>query len=555
MTESATLPTDTAAKSTIKKLGMMRPTVSATGLTLASATFILAAYNALMWANAVVIFDSKPVLMILYGVAIWALTVLTITFFGFRWLLKPALAVLLIICAVASYYQDNLGVLIDRDMIRNAMITTANESKHLMTPRFIYTTAIWGVLPALLVFWVRIKPTPILRNLLTWGITCVASFALLLGALFIDFKAISATFREHNELVGSYQPGATIAALNKYARQELRGRNVVVAPLGRDAHKGPFLAAAKKPVLMVLFMGETARAQNWGLNGYTRDTTPELRQRGVINYTDVSTCGTSTAVSLPCMYSNLTKAGYSHQGQLAQENLFDVLNHAKLHPTWLDNQTGDQNIGKRIGFKTLTVESDPAACPRGECTDAVFLPKIKAAMDTITEDTVLVLHMIGNHGPAYYMRYPEGFGAFKPACQTAEFAECTTQEIVNAYDNALMFTDHVLASTIDMMKAQDRVIPAMFYVSDHGESLGENGLYLHAAPSFMAPDVQTHVPMVMWMSDAYQQTLGLDATCIAKRSHEAISHDVYFHTVLGLLNVVTSVYSPALDLTAGCRRP
>lgn len=532
----------------------VRPEMSGLALTLASASFIMVAYNVMFWRYAVEIFSGRPLQMVVFGAAVWTLTVLTMLLFGFRWLQKPVIVLLFIVSAVASYYQDNLGAIIDREMIQNAMSTTTNESSALITTRFILTVAVWGVLPALLVIWVRVQPRPFWRDLLTWPLRVALCFALFAGLLFSDYKAYSAVLRDRREMMSNYQPGATIAAVTRYGKMMARARNVVVEPLGRDAVKGPLLAAATKPVLTVVFVGETTRAQNWGLNGAAQDTTPELRKRGVINFTDVSSCGTSTAVSLPCMMSVYTRDEYSYQKQVSTENLLDVLNTAGVSIQWLDNNAGDYDLAKRTGgMKMMTAEVDPAACLSGECTDAVFIKPIANVLATITEDTVLVIHMIGNHGPAYYMRYPPEFEKFKPACRTPEFAKCTPAEIVNAYDNAILFADKVLSQTIDMMQAQDRVIPSMLYVSDHGESLGEDGLYLHAAPRFLAPDVQTKVPMVLWMSEAYKTTLGLTDACLAAQADKPTSQDAIFSTVLGLMDISTSVRDPALDLTQGCR--
>ncbi|MES2667082.1 MAG: sulfatase-like hydrolase/transferase [Pseudomonadota bacterium] len=532
-----------------------RPEVSGLMLDLGAAAFLLAAYNRKFWDLAAGIFDGRPWQLVVFGAAIYALTLFIVLSLGFRWLKRPFIAALLVISAVASYYQDSLGVVIDREMIQNAMLTTVNESRHLITWRFLYTVGVWGVLPAVAVLWLRVRPRPFWRDLLLWPAMLLVSFALLAGLLFSDYKAISAIFREQRAMMASYQPGATLGATLRYGKMVLRGRNVVVAPLGLDARKGPLLSAATKPVLTVVFAGETVRAQNWGLNGYARDTTPGLRARGVINYADVTACGTSTAVSLPCMFSVYPKAEYTHQKHLATENLLDVLARAGISVGWWDNNTGSQGIGARTGQRMMTATLDPAACISGECTDAVFLAPIRKALATMTEDTVLVLHMIGNHGPAYYLRYPPADEVFSPACNTSEFADCTPQEIVNAYDNAVLFTDRILSQTIDLLAAQDRVVPAMLYVSDHGESLGEDGLYLHAAPGFMAPDVQTKVPMVMWLSDAFETVMKLDSACLAARAAQPVSHDQVFHSVLGLMDVTTAVRDPALDLTAACRAP
>lgn len=541
------------AKSFLGLTALRRPELPGWALNMLVALFIMAAYNKTFWQRGFAIFDGHLPRLAVFGVAIWALTLLTLAFFGFRWLQKPVLAGLLILSAVTSYYTDTLGVMIDRDMIQNVMKTTVNESKHLVTLGFVANDVFWGLLPAAVVMWIKVRPRPFWRDLMGWAATVVFAFALLVGALFSDFKAYSAVLREHKELIGSYQPGAPISGTFRYAKLMMRSRNIVVAPLGRDAVKGPLLSAAKKPVLTVLFTGETARAQNFGLNGYERDTSPELAARNVINFPDVSSCGTATAVSVPCMYSQFGRSAFSHEKGIGNENLLDVLHHAGIEVEWWDNNTGHQGNAKRLPNRMMSAQDDPEACATGECTDQVFLDLLAGKIDGLTEDTVLVLHMIGSHGPAYFLRYPPEFERFTPACQTPEFAKCTSEEIRNAYDNTMLYSDHILAQTIDMLSAQDKVIPAMFYVSDHGESLGEDGLYLHGAPYFMAPETQTRVPMVMWMSDEFKQTMALDEACLRDAATRSASHDNVFHSILGLMDVTTGVRDDALDIVGACR--
>ncbi len=531
-----------------------RPEIPALALVLGVSLFIMAAHNLTFWHRAWIVFDGNIRQVAGWGIAVWMLTLLTVSLLGFRWLLKPVAAFLLILSAVTSYYMDSLGIIIDREMIQNAMLTTMTESKHLITLGFLTHVAIWGLLPAAAVLWVRIRPTPLFTNIWRWALTVVLALAIFTGALFSDFKAYSAVARERKDVLASYQPGAAIAGAARYSKMMLRTKNVTVAPLGADARKGPLITAAAKPVLTIVFVGETARAQNFGLNGYERPTTPELAQRDVVNFTDVSSCGTSTAVSVPCMLSNLTRDGYSYDNGIRQENLTDVLSHADIDVLWWDNNTGDQGTAGRVAkARRMSAADDPAACAQGECTDAVFLNPLKQALPTLKRDTVLFIHMIGSHGPAYYLRYPAEAEVFAPACRTAEFADCTTDEIVNAYDNSIRFTDHVIAQTIDLLARQSDVIPAVFFLSDHGESLGEDGLYLHAAPYFLAPDTQTQVPMVMWLSPLYQQELKVDQACLKTKADTELSQDNVFHTVLGLMDVVTTVRDDSLDLATACR--
>lgn len=530
-----------------------RPTLSHTALNLIVAAYVMVGLNHGFWVRILAQFPGFDDRAAVFGLSIFALTVLLLELLGPGPLQKPVAALVILVSAAAGYYERNFGVLIDREMVRNILETTATESSHLVTGRMVLVILLTGVLPAALVFWPRVRRVRPVHQLWRWPLGVGVSFALILAGLAFDYKDYSAMLRERHDVMGAYQPGASLVASWRYAREQWKTADPVVAAYGRDAVPGGRLAAADRPVLLVLFVGETARAQNFGLNGYGRDTTPELAGRGVIAFTDTTSCGTSTAVSLPCMFSGLGKAGYSRAAALGRENLLDVLSHAGVQVDWWDNNTGDQNVARRTGWTRIDRSIAPEACA-GECTDEAFLPVIARTAATIERNTVLVLHMNGSHGPAYYLRYPQDRAVFQPDCRSAQFSDCTGAEIVNAYDNTIRETDFVLARTIDMLAAADRVIPAMVYLSDHGESLGENGLYLHAAPGFMAPEEQTRVPFVMWLAPRFAATMGLDAACLRDMTGGPTSHDNLFASVLGLMDVETRVRDPALDLTTHCRR-
>ena len=533
---------------------LLRPELSALPYALGVSVFIMAAHNATFWERGWKAFGGDVRLLAGWGLAVWMLTLLTLLLLGFRWLLKPAAVFLLLLGSVTSYFMDSLGIIIDREMIQNAMLTTVNESRHLLTPHLFLHVLLWGVLPSAFALWVKVRPTGFLSGLWRWTASVLLALAVFAAALYSDFKAYAAVAREHKEVLSSYQPGAAIGGAVRYARMMLKAQDVAVAPLGRDARKGPLITAAPKPVLTVVFVGETARAQNFGLDGYARQTTPELARRDVVNFTDVTSCGTSTAVSVPCMMSNLTRDGYSYDQAIRQENLLDVLGHAGVDVLWWDNNTGDQGTAARMGpIRRMSATDDPAACAAGECTDAVFLGPLAAALPEIKRDTVLFIHMIGSHGPSYFLRYPPEAEVFKPACHTPEFADCSAEEIVNAYDNSIRFSDHVIAATIDMLAARKDLVSSVLFLSDHGESLGEDGLYLHAAPYFLAPGTQTHVPMVMWFSEGYRQAFGLDTDCLMAKADQPQSQDDVLHTVLGIMDITTAVRSPSLDLVGDCQ--
>ena len=169
-----------------------------------------------------------------------------------------------------------------------------------------------------------------------------------------------------------------------------------------------------------------------------------------------------------------------------------------------------------------------------------------------------VLHMLGSHGPSYFRRYPDAFARFAPDCRDDELRNCAVEEIVNAYDNSILYTDHVLATAIERLAAHaGSVDSAVLFVSDHGESLGEKGLFLHGIPYAIAPEEQTRVPMVFWASSRFEAGAGFEPGCLdrtmRRQAQRPQTHDVLFHTLLGLLDVRTALHEPTLDLVDECR--
>ncbi|MBP9952638.1 MAG: phosphoethanolamine--lipid A transferase [Cypionkella sp.] len=533
---------------------MSRPTLRATTLSLLVALFIFATGNWTFLRLNAQVFDGQPLQMITYAAIGFCMVLFATSLLAPPFLQKPVLILVLLISAGASHFQDTLGVLIDREMIQNVANSNSREAGRLISAALVIRLLLCGILPSLFVMWVRLRPAQLWRRVLAWVGTWVGAvllFALLVGT---NFKAYYAVIRGHHELEASLQPSASIGAIIKYGALLVRSANIKVEPLGLDAKSGPRLAGAVKPVVMVLVVGETARSKNFSLGGYERPTNPEMAKRGVLFFDSV-TCATSSAVSLPCMFSHLSRDDYSYEAAAASENLLDVLGHAGFAVEWLENNETDYDVAKRAKITLLTSSPDPAVCGRGECNDSILLSPLRQIIEKATRNTVIVLHTVGSHGPPYYLRYPLDFEPFKPACQSVELSECSDAEIVNAYDNTIAYTDLILSQIIDMLNDQDRVIPALLYQSDHGESLGENGVYLHSAPYFIAPDEQTHTPLLAWLSPRFETQLGVTMKCLAGKAHQQVSQDNFFHTTLGLLNIQTTVRDPALDLAEGCASP
>ncbi|RDZ27543.1 phosphoethanolamine transferase [Lysobacter silvisoli] len=487
-------------------------------------------------------------------VMVAALSVLLLGLLLYRPIAKPVLIVLLLVTAVALRFMSEYSVYLDTDMIRNVLHTDGKESGELMSWRLLPSLFLYGVLPSLLVWRVRLTRRPWPRAVLVRTAVLAAALAVAGGAALLSFQNLSSLMRNHRELRHLITPGNYLMSLARVAVEARADKNRPRVPLGEDARViGRPLGA--KPRLLVIVVGETVRAQNWGLNGYARQTTPELARIGPINFREVQSCGTSTEVSVPCMFSPWGRHDYDRARIKGSQSLLHVLEHAGIPTLWRDNQTGCKGVCDGLAFESFEHGDDPRYCDANGCSDEVLLQGLDAELARRPGDMVLVLHQLGNHGPSYYKRYPPQFERYRPACKSDDLGQCSLGEIVNAYDNAILHTDAFLAATIRTLAERSGRDTAMIYLSDHGESLGENGLFLHGVPYAIAPKTQTRVPMTMWLSPGFTASRGIDGVCLRRRAQLPASQDHLFHSVLGLMQVRTAVYDPKLDLFAGCERP
>lgn len=485
------------------------------------------------------------------AVMIAALNVVLLCLLLNRWSAKPVLTALLLVTAVATHFMGQYTIYLDPDMLRNILHTDGKESGELMSPGVLPALLWLGVVPSLLVWRVRLRARPPVRALAVRIAWIVLASLVAAGAALSSFQNISALMRNHHEVRHLITPGNYLVSLGRVVLDDQTDRNRPRMPVGLNA-RVVGRAPDAKPRLLVLVVGETVRAQNWGLNGYARQTTPQLRAIGPVNFPHTTSCGTATEVSVPCMFSPYGRAHYDEERIKHSESLLHVLEHAGIGTLWRDNQTGCKGVCDGLAYQSFEHAQDPQNCDAEGCLDEVMLDGLAEEVARRPGDLVVVLHQLGNHGPSYYKRYPPRLRRFTPACETAELGRCSREEIVNAYDNAVMHTDEFLARTIRFLAARSDRDTALIYVSDHGESLGENGLYLHGIPYAIAPDTQTRVPMVMWLSPGFAAERGIDVDCMKRESDAPASHDNLFHSVLGLMQVSTPEYDPALDLFGRC---
>lgn len=474
---------------------------------------------------------------------------------------KWVLGSFVIMAAFGSYFMLNYGIVIDASMLTNVLQTDVREAGDLLNWRLPATVVALAAPPLWWLWRYPVRSLGVVRHLAHNAGLLTAAVLILVAALLLVFQDFASTMRNHTQLRYLINPLNSVYALVHLVSKPLRMDTSTLLPLGRDAQLGASYAQQAKPPLLVLVLGETARSDHFGLNGYERNTTPLLSSRtDLVSARNAWSCGTSTAASVPCMFSHLGREGF--EGRKANfESLMDVLHHAGLAVLWIDNQSGCKGVCDRVAQASTSRDTDPDWCPQGECPDTIMLKDLDARIAALPAEqrargTVVVMHQMGSHGPAYFKRSTKAHKRFEPECTSNALQECGQAQVVNAYDNSIVATDAFLHATIEWL--QDRsgqASTAMMYVSDHGESLGEGNLYLHGLPYAIAPDVQKHVPWITWLSPAMQTRNHLQTSCLQQElAQKRITHDAYFHSVLGLMNVQTTAYQGAQDIYALCRR-
>jgi len=516
-----------------------------------------------------------------------ALLSLILALFTPRIALKPVLTVLLVIAAGASYFMDNYGAIIDRHALQSAFESDARESAEWLSLGMLWPALKIALVPALLLwFGVEIIKRPFAQAAKR-RIAMIAVCALLVGGVIaLKFQPLASLARNHAELRDLLNPLNVINATRTYLKKAGKTLPTVMQPIAADVKRGPSWmqnpglrnpglqslelqtpdlqtpdlqnpVATSKPTLLVIVVGESARASSFGLlsriaDPNAPDTTPELAQLPITLFAHTNSCGTNTATSVPCMFSNLGRKNYDETQANSQENLLDIYQRAGFAVTWIDNNTGSKNVARRATEISVAHRTDEGLCVSDGCHDEILLSELDQQIAAIKGDSVLVLHMLGSHGPAYFQRYPERFARFTPVCKSVELHQCSETELKNSYNNTILYSDFVLAEMIKRLHNAAFLQTALFFVSDHGESTGEHGFFLHGAPYSIAPKEQTEVPMFFWLSNEFASARGVDSRCLAQKRLAPTSHDAMFPMLLRLMDLRTSAYRADLDPIATC---
>lgn len=465
---------------------------------------------------------------------------------------KPIMVFLFFSAASAAYFMNTYGIVIHQNMIQNTVETDTKEALALFNGTLVMYIFILGLIPSIVLLKVKLVFGNFKQE--AWNkIKLWIVILLSLIVLVVPFTAEYASFFRNNKNIRQMvNPVNFIYASFSYALES--NKSITVTPIGQDAKLNTSAEKNTKPILFVVVVGETARADHFSINGYAKPTTPLIAQQDIINYHQVFSCGTETAVSVPCMFSNLTRSKYSDKKAKSQEGLLDVLKRSGYSVLWRDNNSSCKGACDRVAYEDMKDLKIPGLCNERECFDNILLHDIDQKVSAMNGNKVIVLHQKGSHGPDYYNRYPENMEIFKPVCKVNKLQDCTSEEINNAFDNTIHMTDQFLNNTIEWLKTQSTSYnTAMVYLSDHGESLGENNLYLHGMPYLFAPTEQKHIPFFFWFSPGFEQDNDINRQCLMQRIDTEYSQDNLFHTTLGLLNVSTSLYKPELDMTVQCK--
>ena len=481
----------------------------------------------------------------------------------------------LVVAAAVQYFMLHYGIVMDSSMVRNALQTNTSEGLALVTSGLLLHIALYAGLPIVALYaGIRLQPMAWRQSLWRSALLVITALGCVVGGGLWLYKPMAPLVRNHTEIRYLLNPWASVVSFSNVAIKPLLKRSLQFQAISQDARLGSSYGGGamqqasvgasptRKPPLLVLIVGETTRADHFGLNGYLRNTTPEMEARHVINWSNVRSCGTNTLASVPCMFSHLGKDGFESR-KFEYENLLDVIHAAGLNVDWLDNQAGCKGVCQRISNaqadQVASADAVKRWCNNGECLDQLMIELLDTRLahvqqpNAVHQGTVLVLHQMGSHGPAYYRRSSAPSKHYQPECTTHVTSDCSRAQLVNVYDNSMMETDMFVARTIDWLKTkQNQYDVGLMYLSDHGESLGENGLYLHGLPYVIAPDAQKHVPWVMWPGTMLARTQ-VNESCVRHNDTQALSHDNFYHTVLGLLDVQSSSYDPQLDVLQACR--
>ncbi|MBL7734906.1 MAG: phosphoethanolamine--lipid A transferase EptA [Chitinophagaceae bacterium] len=464
--------------------------------------------------NGVILIITLIILMLVVNAFVFYLI-----FFLSRFVGKFLLVLFFILNAIAVYFINTYGVIIDESMIGNVLNTNYEEAGSFFSFKLIVYVILLGIIPSIYIVRARIINVKLRRFLIT------SSLALLFIAIVVFANATNWLWIDKNskQLGGLAMPWSYSVNLSLfYIHKSQENEKEILLP---DA---TILDNEKSVVVLVI--GESARRQNFSLYGYERNTNPLLSQTPNLFHFDASSCATYTTAGVKCILE------HASTGDL-YEILPNYLYRNNIEVIWRTTNWGEPPVHIQNYQNKDALKPD---CKDEECDyDEILLNGLKEQILASKKNKILiVLHTSASHGPTYSKKYPPQFENFKPVCNSVELGNCSHDELINAYDNTIVYTDYILHNVIEDLKQLNEYKSAMIFVSDHGESLGEKNLYMHGLPLSIAPKEQYEIPFIVWLSDGSKQL----------KPNKTLSQNHVFHSVLNFLNIQSPVYNEEMNI-------
>ncbi|KIO54462.1 phosphoethanolamine--lipid A transferase EptA [Flavobacterium hibernum] len=464
--------------------------------------------------NGVILVVSLVILVFVLNAFVFFLFFSLSHYFG-----KFLLVLFFMINSIAVYFVNTYSVIVDESMIGNVFNTNYEESSSYFSFKLILYIIVLGVLPS-----VYIIKAKIINVTLKKGLT-ISSLALLLTIVLVMANASNLLWIDKNskQLGGlampwSYTVNTSLFYIHKYKKNEKE----ILLPNAtiKDNQKS----------VVVLVIGESARRQNFSLYGYDKNTNPLLSKTPNVFHFDATSCATYTTAGVKCILEHTNS-----------DDLYEILPNYlyrnNVEVVWRTSNWGEPPVHIKNYQNRDVLRKD---CKGEGCDyDEILLTGLKEQILASKKNKILiVLHTSTSHGPTYSKKYPPRFETFKPVCNSVELGKCSQTELINAYDNTIVYTDYILSSVIDDLKELKEFKSTMIFVSDHGESLGEKNLYMHGVPMSFAPKEQYEIPFIVWVSDNSKQL----------KANKTLTQNHVFHSVLNFLNIESPVYNEELNI-------
>lgn len=483
--------------------------------------------------------DNLPV-FISFSLMLFFASTFVLSILCYRYSAKFILIFCFLVASLTSYFSLSFGLTINQYVLLSAMHTNAEEVREVLNYKVVLYFIIFGLLPSIVIY--RLKIDYKIKYI--FKIFKFQSLVFIL-LIFVNFFIFSHEYeyvsRYNKQIKTAVNPYYQIFLAVRLIRKDIIYANIKHIGILKEAVEA---RTTKEHKLLIVVVGESSRYDRWSLNGYKRETNPLLSKEGVISLSMYS-CGTYTLYSVPCMFSEFGRKNYSYKKGIVYESIVDRISELGIYTFWLNTYFTSNQVAMHSNFKTVTSNVIYKNGDSFEYDEELLKGLNKIVTKGDGKDILIVLHTVGSHYN-YFNRYPKKFEKYKPICKKRIMSSCNLKYLENGYDNTILYTDYFLYKTIEFLKKHgNKYISAMVYLSDHGESLGEYGMFAHMAPYATSPVAQRHIPAILWFNkDAKKHFINMAKIDRKKR----YSHDYLFHTILGFFQVKTRLYKPNLDI-------